>query len=461
MAINPIVELAKGSLLAFSIALQDDFQTPRHIKLISKKLSDVASGKIKRLMIFMPPRHGKSLLTSTMFPAWYLGNNPKDSVIFSSYSQDLASDFGRKVRNLMSEHRFSYIFRNLVVSEDSNSSRRFHTSKGGSYYAVGAMGPITGRGADIAIIDDIVKNRQDANSPIYRKRIQEWFTSTLYTRLSPKGAIVLVQTRWNVDDLPGWLLQTTKEHWDVLSLPAIDDNGDALWPERFSRERLLQIKDMSPRDFESLYQQRPTLREGNLIKRSQIKFYKTLPERLDSQVQSWDLSFSDSDDSAFTVGLNFGKLKGEYYLIDRIKDKANFTGQIQMIRSFSAKHPRSLTKLIEKKANGDAVINTLQREISGIISIIPTRSKELRMESCSPLFEAGNVYLPDPSIAPWVNDYIEELVNFPNSAYADQVDATSQVLNWFLEKSGGNFTDQMTEVEYSGAIDYNTGTDSW
>ncbi|MFM7852504.1 MAG: terminase large subunit domain-containing protein, partial [Flammeovirgaceae bacterium] len=184
-------------------------------------------GEIKRLAVFMPPRHGKSMLCSEFFPAWYLGNNPNEFIIQATYAQELADDFGRKVRNQVQSQDFNEVFKNVALRSDSTSAKRFHTTQGGTYSAVGAGGAITGRGAHLLIIDDPIKGREDAESEVQRRNLIDWYKSVAYTRLQPGGKIILIQTRWHQEDLAGFILSESKENWKVLDLPAIDAEGNA------------------------------------------------------------------------------------------------------------------------------------------------------------------------------------------------------------------------------------------
>ena len=196
-------EAAKNSLLGYAKFQMDNYKSPPHIKLLASKLEAVERGEIKRLAIFMPPRHGKSILTSEFFPAWFMGRNPDKYIICSTYAQDLADDFGRKVRNQLQAENYSNIFSDTKLATDSASVRRFHTTRGGVYYAVGAGSAITGRGAHLLLIDDPIKGREEADSQAMRKNLLDWYRSTAYTRLMPNGSVILIQTRCHEDDLEG------------------------------------------------------------------------------------------------------------------------------------------------------------------------------------------------------------------------------------------------------------------
>ena len=246
-------------------------------------------------MIFMPPRHGKSMLASEFFPAWYMGRNPDHYVAAATYGQDLADDFGRKVKQQIEDSSFQSIFPGVTLQADSRSVRRFHlngleggiehtTKQNGAYYAVGVGGPLTGRGAHLLLIDDPVKDRETADSEVFRRKVRDWYTSTAYTRLMPGGRIVIIQTRWHDDDLSGWLLTEQKqEGWEVLDLPALDRETESkpLWPEQYDLEALKRIKAaIGPRDWSALYQQRPSPDDGTFFQKSWFKTWITKPKDL-------------------------------------------------------------------------------------------------------------------------------------------------------------------------------------
>lgn len=426
----------RNNLIAYAIGTMPAYETPPHVELIGQKLESLERRGIKRLMVFMPPRHGKSFLISQFFPTWYLGRNPEHEIIFTSYSQEVASGFGRKIRNMMAEPIYQYFFPGTEISDDSSAVNRFNTNRGGALYAVGAGGPLTSRGANLIIIDDIHKNRQEASSAVIRKRIHEWWGSTLYTRLMPGGTIVLVQTRWHEDDLPGRILDEKAEEWEVLSLPALSEAGDALWPERYPVDRLMSIKStIGTRDFDALYQQTPTPDTGNIFKRDWWKFYKVLPSDIGKMIQSWDLTFTEGESTDYVSGQVWAKRGADKYLIDQFRARAGFNGQIQAIRGLSAKHPKATGKHVEKSANAYALLEVLRKEIPGMILVPVHGSKIARAESISPQVEAGNIYLPDPSIAPWIHDFIEEHAVFPLGTNDDQVDAASQAISVLSQNS--------------------------
>lgn len=434
MATDDSIFFAQHDLLAFGIAMKPKYQTPPHIELIADRLERLKARKIRRLVINMPPRHGKSHLISEIFPGWYLGHNPTHEVMFASYSQEVASGFGRKVRNMMSEPLYEKIFPNSIVSTDSSAANRMNLAAGGAYYAVGAGGPLAGRGANLMIIDDIHKNRQEADSEVIRERIMNWWRGDAYTRLMPDGVIVLVQTRWREDDHAGQVLAANEGEWEVLSLPAINEDGEALWPERYPVPVLQAIrKEIGLRDFESLYQQRPTAAEGNIIKRSWIMdhVYDKQPDDPDQVIITADLSYKEGTETDFTSIQAWSRKGANCYMIDHIHARMGFPDQVKAIRTMSQRHSKAWAKYIEAHANGQAVIDTLKEDIMGIIPVKPQTSKEARLAAVSPMFEAGNVHLPNPKLFPWAERAIHEIISFPAAAHDDIVDAAVYALSQF------------------------------
>jgi predicted phage terminase large subunit-like protein len=272
---------ARDSLLGFTEYTNPAYVGAAHHMLIAERLEAVERGERDRLMIFMPPRHGKSELASKRFPAWCLGRDPKRQIIAASYNSDLANDFGRNVRNIVAEPEFGQVFPGVALATDSAAANRMNTNHGGAYVAAGVGTAVTGRGANIALIDDPFKDREEADSERRRELVWDWYRSTLYTRLMPGGAIVLIQTRWHEDDLAGRLLAQEGDQWEVLELPAINAEGKALWPEWYDEKALARIQaTIGPREWSALYQQRPQPDEGTFFKREWLSTGRQLPQGL-------------------------------------------------------------------------------------------------------------------------------------------------------------------------------------
>ena len=306
---------ARKSLLSFTEYTNPAYRSAGHHRLIADKLEAVERGEIDRLMIFMPPRHGKSELASKRFPAWCLGRDPRRQIIAASYNSDLANDFGRNVRNIIAEPEFGQVFKGVSLAPDSQAANRMNTNAGGAYVAAGVGTAVTGRGADIALIDDPFKDREEADSQRRRDVVWDWYRSTLFTRLMPGGAVVLIQTRWHEADLAGMLLDAEGDQWDVLDLPAINKQGEALWPEWYPIEALRRIeKTVGPREFSALYQQQPQPDEGTFFQRDWLKEWTEKP--LVNVYGTSDYAVTDSGGD-YTVHRIWGiSANGDLYRLD-------------------------------------------------------------------------------------------------------------------------------------------------
>lgn len=408
-------------------------------RLICGKLEQVIQGICKRLIILMPPRHGKSQTVSETFPSYYVSKFPDRKVILTSRDDTLAGRFGLYNRRKVEE--FGKELFGIRIRRGSSSSTNWALS-GHSGYVLSApiMGGITGSGAHLLIIDDPIKNRQEADSAVMRDKIwQEWL-NTLLTRLEGDGSVILIMTPWHEDDIAGRLIK--QGGWDVLRLPAECEYendplgraiGDPLCPELGKDKPWIEQtkREVGSRTWFALYQQRPSPASGAIFKREWIKRYDKLPDHMDEWTQSWDLSFKDSDKSDFVAGGVWAKCGANHYLVLPIKERLDFMGSIRKIRFVTQMYPQATAKLIEDKANGPAVINSLRQQISGIVPITPHDSKEGRAQAVTPLFEAGNIYVP---LGKAGDDYIEELVSFPNGVNDDQVDQTTQYLSRYIGK---------------------------
>lgn len=401
-------------------------------RYIQQHLEDVALGKINKLMIFCPPRHGKSQLATVRYPVWRIHRNPQLRVIIGAYNQTLASTFCRNARRIA---RMLFPLSTHLQRADA-----WETPAGGGIRAVGVGTGVTGHGCHLLIIDDPVKSRVEAESETYRERVWEWYCEDLYTRLEPGGAIVLIMTRWHEDDLAGRILQSNDgPNWTVVRLPAeAEENdplgrqpGEPLCPDRYDSVALNDRKlVLGSYGYNALYQGRPAPPEGSIIKREWLQFYDMPPLQFDEMIQSWDMSFKANDDNSYVVGQVWGRRGSSYYLIDQVRNHIDFPSTLRAVKSLSQRYPGALTKLVEDKANGPAVIQMLEREINGLIAVQADSSKEARLSAVAPLFEAGNVYLPAKKR--FIDEYIHELCTFPSSVNDDQVDATSQALLHFV-----------------------------
>jgi hypothetical protein len=289
---------ARNELLAFTTLTNPYYVAADFHKRICLALEAIERGDIDRLMLFLPPRTGKSELGSRRFPAWYLGRNPLRQVICASYSTDLAVDFGRDVRNMVNSPEYKAIFPAVELAQDSQAANRWHTNHGGSYVAAGVGASITGRGADLLNIDDPIKDRREADSKTVKDALWAWYRSTAYTRLMPKASIVLTQTRWSPDDLAGRILNQKGEKWELIEFPAINDKGEALWPERYPRSELDRTRAViGEREFSALYQQKPMPDEGTFFQRNWFGWYdpKELPECRKYMTSDFAVTEDDGD----------------------------------------------------------------------------------------------------------------------------------------------------------------------
>lgn len=429
-------ELARRDLIQFSLLTMKNYSPNWHHRLLARKLEAVERGEIDRLMVFMPPRHGKSELVSVRFPAWCLGRNPSNRMICSSYSFPLARRFSRQVRDNVLTDRFGVMFPECQLKSDVRAVDAWETTSGGGLISVGVGGSITGMGGDLIDIDDPIKNQEQAESAVYREKVKDWYRSTLYTRLERGGKVILTLTRWHEDDLAGWLLDEMNQggdQWDVLCLPAVAEEdeqyreaGQALWSDKYNKDQLDKMqRAVGSRVWNALYQQRPAPDSGDIFKREWWRFYDTFP-LCDYYFQSWDMTFKGTDCSDYVVGQVWGVKGTNRYLIDQVRGRMDFVASVQAVRNLSAQYPQAEAKYVEDKANGPAVINALHSEISGIIPVTPNGSKTARAYAVTPQIESGNVYLPRKK---WVDGLIEESTSFPNGAHDDQVDALTQALS--------------------------------
>lgn len=438
-------ELARRSFRDYLVHVhRGNYKHFRHTEYIANALEPIANGQQKYIFIEMPPRHGKSMTVSESFPSYYIAKNPTKRVITASYSDTLARKFGRLNRSKVEEYAPDLF--NVKLSQINASQNNWDLAgMGGGMIATGIGGSITGSGADLLIIDDPFKNAEAANSKTIRDKVWDEWESTLSTRLHKGASVIVIMTRWHEDDLIGRLLEKSPHDWERIRMPAVaedDDDllgreeGEVLCPELGYDEQwaINKKEEVGSRTWAALFQQRPSPASGNIINRNWWKYYKQAPAKFSEVIQSWDCTFKDSANSDYVVGQVWGVVGADKYLLDEVRGKMDFPATIQAIRNLSAKYPKARTKLIEDKANGSAVIATLKREISGLIPINPEGGKVVRAQAVSPDIEAGNVFIPDPSIASWVNDFVEECTAFPQGKFDDRVDCMSQALNRLSNK---------------------------
>jgi len=431
-----------------------EFICGRHHKIFAEKLNKVATGEIKRLIVNMPPRHTKSEFASTFFPSFIMGKKPKMKIMQTTHTGELAVRFGRKVRNLMDQKEYKDVFPEVKLQADNKSAGRWETNKGGEYFAAGVGGAVTGRGADLLIIDD-PHSEQDALSPNALESAWEWYTSGPRQRLQPGGAIVLVMTRWSSIDLTAKLLESQKEpladQWEMIEFPAIfPETDNPLWPEFWPKDELLKVKSSIPGiKWNAQWMQNPTAEEGAIIKRDWWKRWKhkSIPP-VKYIMQSYDTAFSKSQTADFSAISTWGVFKPSedspdcLILLDCQKGRWDFP-ELKEIAMREYTYWECDMVLIEAKASGTPLTQELRRIGIPVVNYSPTRGhdKHSRMHSVAPIFESGMVYAPNKTFA---EDMIEECASFPFGANDDLCDTMTQALMRFRE---GGFVSLANDYE--------------
>lgn len=444
----------------------------RHMTFFSKKIDLAAEGAKKRLALFLPPGSGKSIYASHHFPAQYISRFPNRRIIHVTHTTDFAEDFGRKVRNTIESDEHQTLFPNVQISSDSRAAGRWGTTNGGEYYATGVGGTVTGKRAHMIIIDDPLRGYNDAESLVVRDNLWNFYGSDLMTRLLPGGVIILIQTRWHLDDLAGRLLaaQSSKgaDQWEVVSLPAIArekdplgrKEGEALWPEWQSLEALENIRSqpsMTGRQFAALYQQNPVEESGNLIKRDWFKPWRFAdPPVLLYTLQSWDTAVSAKDTAAYSACTTWGifeepetklpamillsAFRGRLLYPDLRKMAQrlafNYTDDNLRVPQLAPAKRQPSQILVEDRSSGSSLIADLMRAGISVIKVNPSRhgSKDARLMLATDLLENGRVFVPymSPQFTMprrWADDFVTELASFPAASSRDFADSFSQAVD--------------------------------
>ena len=442
--------LARKRLLPFVERFNSDYLAGWVHKDVCQRLErfseQVANKESPRLMLFMPPRHGKSTLASVAFPAWHLGRHPDHEFISCSYSGSLAMSFSRKVRQLLREPVYKNVFEKSRLDKDSQSIESWQTTQGGGYVAAGVGGGITGKGAHVMVIDDPVKNREDAESDNNREATWDWYTSTAYTRLSPGGGILVILTRWHDDDLAGRLLKQAEDgadQWEVIRYPAIAEvdetfrkQGESLHPERYNVNALEQIrKAIGPRDWSALYQQNPVSDEGDYFSRDMIRYYED--EDLEyAQLNyycAWDLAIGQRDRNDYSVGIVVGVDEYDHlYVVDVVRGKYDgFELVEQILDLYETWRPgivgierghieMALGPFLQKRTRERGLSEAYFKDLK-----VGRRDKEARARAIQGRMQQGMVYFPKDAV--WTGTMVAELLRFPNGAHDDQVDALAWI----------------------------------
>ena len=432
---------AQHDFLSFVKTVWPEFIEGAHHRHIAKKFNDLASGKITRLIVNMPPRHTKSEFASFLLPAWMVGRQPKLKIIQATHTGELAIRFGRKAKHLIDSEEYAKIFK-TTLQEDSKAAGRWETSQGGEYFAAGVGGAITGRGADLLIIDD-PHSEQDALSPNAMENAYEWYTSGPRQRLQPGGKIVLVMTRWSTKDLTGILLNNQKEvkgdHWDVVEFPAILDHGTPVWPEYWKLDELEKVKATLPvQKWNAQWMQKPTSEEGAIIKREWWRPWKSkyIPP-LQHVIQSYDTAFLKSETADYSAITTWGVFYpsedqgAQLMLLDAVKGRYEFP-ELRRKALEQYKYWEPETVLVEAKASGLPLTYELRKMDIPVVNFTPSKGndKHARVNSVAPLFESGMIWAPEQKFA---EEVIEECAAFPHGDHDDLVDSMTQAVMRFRQ----------------------------
>ena len=435
-------ENAQKSFLNFTKHIWPDFIEGTHHKIIADKFDKLARGEIKRLIVNMPPRHTKSEFASTLLPAWMIGREPKLKIIQTTHTGELAVRFGRKAKTLIDSPEYQEIFQTRL-REDSQAAGRWETAQGGEYFAAGVGGAITGRGADLLIIDD-PHSEQDAMNMSALERAYEWYTSGPRQRLQPGGKIVCVMTRWNTKDLTGILLKNQSEpksdQWDIVEFPAILPSGKPVWPEYWKLDELESVKaSLSLGKWNAQWMQNPTSEEGAILKREWWKDWdKEHMPRLDHVIQSYDTAFMKKETADFSAITTWGIFREnedgppQMLLLDAIKERYEFP-ELRRVAKEQYDYWQPETVLVEAKASGLPLTYELRNMGIPVVNFTPSRGndKHTRVNSVAPLFESGNIWAPLSK--QFAQEVIEECAAFPYGDHDDLVDSTTQAVMRFRQ----------------------------
>jgi predicted phage terminase large subunit-like protein len=440
------VERCRESFVFFAKQMWPIFISGKHHSIMADAFERVARGDLKRLIINMPPRHTKSEFASYLLPSWFLGKYPEKKIIQTAHTAELAVGFGRKVRNLVSSDEYRKVF-DTVLSSDSKAAGRWNTDAGGDYFAIGVGGAVTGKGADLLIIDD-PHSEQEAKqgNPAVFDNVYEWFTSGPRQRLQPGGAIIIVMTRWSKRDLTGQILKNAGkegvDQWEIIDFPAIMPSGTPLWPAFWSKTALEALKAELPvAKWEAQYQQNPTSEEGAIIKREHWRIWeKDHAPDCDYIIQSWDTAFEKNnraDYSACTTWGVFdqvnqhGDLRANIILLDAFKGRLEFPElKKQALELYQEWEPDTL--IVEKRAAGAPLIYEMRKMGIPLSEFTPGKGNDKisRVNAISDLFASGVVWCPETR---WAEEVMDELASFPNGDHDDLVDSSSQALMRFRQ----------------------------
>jgi predicted phage terminase large subunit-like protein len=475
-SLDPCI-MAQQSFASYCALAYPNYNFAPHLDILIQMLEMIERREITLGMIFMPPRHGKSLTATELFPAWYHGKHPDHKVMIGCHTQSLANRMGDKVRRNVNSREHQIVFPDCRMTKESRAKHEYALTAGGEFYATGVGGGATGRGGDLLIIDDPIKNAEDARSPVIREKLHEWYESVWRTRRMPNAAELIINTRWHEHDLAGWLLdpefQDQVDEWKVLCMPAMAEEdegwrqeGDALWPEKFPREVLEKIKRGKNKwVWAALYQQRPSAIEGMLFKRAwwreyvwnphlaanrELTYFQTQPYQI---VQSWDTALEEKEHNDYSVCETALVTPTGNYLLDVFRKRMIFPELCDKAVQL-ALYWRANVVLVEKKSSGHSLIQHLnanpKTRLIPVVPRVPRGDKLVRAQVISPYVEHGNWWLP--LNAPWKTDFLNELSGFPTSANDDQVDSFSQLadyvsLNEWQKEKFGSLDEALDPIE--------------
>ena len=449
--------IARDSFRHFIEFVKPDYEFNWHHLVIIDALQRLAERKYQRLIVMCPPRHGKSELVSVLFPAWCFVRNTKERIIVASYALGLASRMNRECQRILSSDAFVELFPEIRFAKDTEpgairTNERFDVTGGGHYVAAGVGGGITGVGATIGIIDDPVKNSEEADSITYREKAWEWYVTTFTTRFERSAVEVVCQTRWHEDDLTGRILERKKHGTEVINLPAICEKpeehraiGEALWPSWYSREWLLEKQaENGSRAWNALYQQRPAPDEGSIIKRQWFGYYEPRQYKLEGKRVNFyfDTAYTDKEKNDPTGGIAYVKEGANFYILEFSVDWMDFSTQIQFVKDFCKRNgysPSSIAR-VEPKATGITLVQVMKKETGLNIAEgkPPKGDKVARAHSCEGTLEGGRVFLPKGMA--WVDRFLAQCAAFPNAAHDEEVDClTGMIISELTAKVGVRF----------------------
>jgi predicted phage terminase large subunit-like protein len=467
------------------------------LDVIDEALVEALTTPDSRLIISMSPQEGKSERVTKTGALYALLNNPDLRIGIASYAQTLAEGFGREIRNWIATNNGEEgtLDLGLRIARDNGAARRWQLAgHRGGVICVGIGSGLTGRPLDLLIIDDPFADAEQAESQYYRDRVWDWWQSVASTRLAPGAPVIVILTRWHEDDLAGRLKAAEDGHlWRVINIPALADHDPAKgqvdplgrkpgeWLRSARKRTVAQWEAIrirvGSRVFNALYQGRPSPDTGNVWRRGWWQFYEQMlwtqdpddPEayrvEADEVIQSWDMAFKDTKGSDFVVGSVWARKGSQVFLLDQIHKRLSFTDTLVAFTAMCRKWPDATAKLVEDKANGTAVIDSLKKQIAGIVPVNPRGSKQARAAAVAPFIEAGNVFLPAPQVALFagVDGLIDESAAFPNGTHDDQVDATSQALDRLLLRggAGATFLDAMKKRAEAEGLEVKTTARGW